>query len=75
MYLNKKQVVAINTAIHIMSTVLANGIGEDYDEVSEATDTLIQMVATAKQAKIETEKIERRYRDGKDPEMQKAWCM
>ena len=52
MYLNKKQVAAINTAIHIMSTALSNGLGDDYDEVAEATDTLIRMVATAKQAKI-----------------------
>ena len=52
MYLNKKQVAAINSAIHIMSTALSNGLGEDYDGVAKATDTLIQMVATAKQAKI-----------------------
>lgn len=50
MYLNRKQIAAINTAIHIMSTALSGGIGEDYNEVSEATDTLIQMVKTAKQA-------------------------
>ena len=53
MYLNKKQVAAINTAIHIMSTALSNGLGDDYDGVAEATDTLIRMVATAKQAKFE----------------------
>lgn len=51
MYLNRKQVAALNKAIEIMSTALGNGMGEDYDEVSEATDILIQMVTTAKQAK------------------------
>lgn len=45
MYLNKKQVKAINTAIYIMSTELSNGnLREDYEEVSEATSTLIEMV-------------------------------
>lgn len=45
MYLNKKQVKAINTAIYIMSTELGNGsLGKDYEEVSEATNTLIEMV-------------------------------
>lgn len=52
MYLNKEQAEAINTAIHIMSTALGNGLGEDHDEVSEATDVLIRMVSTAKQANL-----------------------
>lgn len=55
MYLNRKQVAAINTAIHVMSTALSGGLGEDYDGVSEATDTLIRMVETAEQAKLRLE--------------------
>ena len=63
MYLNKKQISAINMAIYIMSTALSNGIGKDYDEVSDATDTLIQMVATAKQAKSRKRRSEKCQRE------------
>jgi hypothetical protein len=46
-----------------MSTALSNGLGEDYDGVAEATDTLIQMVATAKQAKLRLRRINKCQRE------------